>query len=297
MLRRLGYACLSTEHGNLSPRGVILRNASPERLRELIKLNLMNLAALLRFNAARDIRFFRISSDVIPFASHPVNEMAWWREFASELREIAVIIRREDIRVSMHVGPYTVLSSPNSQTLAASIADLEYHVRFLDAVSFDLTHKIIVHGGGVYGDKAASMQRWSENVQRLPVNIRNRLTIENDERLYGSADALALSRDVGIPWVFDVFHHRVFAGENADVLEPFELAAATWSPSDGVPKIHYSSQAKDSRPGAHADYVLSAEFEVFLSLTRDTPDFDCMLEAKAKDCALLDLRRDLHLSA
>jgi UV DNA damage endonuclease len=276
---------------------VILRNALPERLRELIKLNLTNLATLLRLNATRDIRLFRISSDVIPFASHPVNGVPWWREFASELREIAETIRGEDIRVSMHVGPYTVLSSPNGQTLAASVADLEYHARFLDAVSFDVTHKIIVHGGGVYGDKAASMQRWSENVQGLPANIRDRLTVENDERLYGSEDAFALSRTVKIPWVFDVFHHRVFAGENADVIEPLELAAATWSAIDGVPKIHYSSQAEGSRPGAHADYVLSAEFEAFLSLTRDTADFDCMLEAKAKDCALLDLRRDLYLSA
>jgi UV DNA damage endonuclease len=276
---------------------VILRNASPERLRDLIKLNLTNLATLLRLNAARDIRLFRISSDVIPFASHPINDVPWWREFASELWEIAEIIRGEDIRVSMHVGPYTVLSSPNMQTLAASVADLEYHARFLDSVSFDVTHKVIVHGGGVYGDKAASMQRWSENVQRLPLNIRNRLTIENDERLYGSEDALALSRNVGIPWVFDVFHHRVFAGEKEDVRVPLRLAAATWSPMDGVPKIHYSSQAKDSRPGAHADYVLAAEFEAFLSVTGDTADFDCMLEAKAKDCALLDLRRDLRLSA
>ena len=297
MLRRLGYACLSAEHGDLSPRGVILRNATPERLRELIRLNLTNLASLLRRNAARSIRLFRISSDVIPFASHPVNEIPWWREFQSNLGEIAEIIRAEDIRVSMHVGPYTTLSAPNGQTLAASVRDLEYHARFLDEVTSDLSHKIIVHGGGVYGDKAASMERWCENVSSLPVDIRGRLTIENDERLYAVQDALHLALAVKIPLVFDVFHHRVFTGHSADVPTWLEVAARTWHPKDGVPKIHYSSQAEGARPGAHAEYVSSAEFQNFLTITRDGPVFDCMLEAKAKDRALLALRGNLHLAA
>ncbi|MDQ3810484.1 MAG: UV DNA damage repair endonuclease UvsE [Chloroflexota bacterium] len=300
MLRRLGYACLclSLEHG--SPRGTILRNASPERLRGLVELNLATLKRVIIFNVEHGVRLFRISSDVIPFGSHPVNTLSWWADFREPLREIGRMIREHDLRVSMHPGQYTVLSSPDTRILAAARADLVFHTRLLEALEVDTRHKLIIHVGGAYGDKEAALNRWIGAVRELPDNVRARVVVENDERLFGAHHVLRASAAAGTPVVLDVFHHRLYAGPAAERSLPglIRRAAATWDHvRDGVPKLHYSSQAVGQRPGAHAEYVDPDEFARFLMLTPAEVQFDCMLEAKAKDRALFQLRQTLGIAA
>jgi UV DNA damage endonuclease len=300
MLRRLGYACACLSLEDATVRGTILRNASPERLRSLIEVNLDTLGRVLTFNAERGIRLFRISSDVIPFGSHPVNTLAWWHEFRQPLADVADIIRNADMRVSMHPGQYTVLSSPDARIVDAARADLVYHTRLLDALEVDARNKVVIHVGGAYGDKRAALGRWIDNVNALQGGVRQRLVLENDERLFGMDDVLEASVATDVPVVMDVFHHRVHAGQCADESLPTNLrrAFATWrADRDGVPKIHFSTQAPAQRPGAHAEYVDSSEFARFLHVAPNETDFDCMLEAKAKDRALFHLREQLDLIA
>jgi UV DNA damage endonuclease len=300
MLRRLGYACLCLSLEQGSPRGTILRNASPERLRGLIELNLATLKRVIAFNVAHGVRLFRISSDVIPFGSHPVNELRWWAEFREPLQEIGRLIREHDLRVSMHPGQYTVLSAPNARIVEAARADLVFHARLLEALDVDTRHKLVVHVGGAYGDKAAALTRWIGAVGDLPAEVRARLVLENDERLFGADDVLRASAAAGTPVVLDVFHHRVYAGPDAEASLPdvMRRAAATWDRArDGVPKLHYSSQAAGQRPGAHAEYVDASEFARFLRVAPGEIEFDCMLEAKAKERALFQLRETLGIAA
>ena len=300
MLRRLGYACLSLSVEDSSPRGTILRNAAPERLRALIAANLAGLQRVLEFNVESDVRMFRLSSDIVPFGSHPVNGLAWWEEFAEPLADIGGLIRTNDMRVSVHPGQYTVLSSPDRRIVDAARADLVFHARLLDALGLDMRHKIVIHVGGAYSDKAAAFDRWSTEFLRLPDHVRERVILENDERLFGVEDVLMASAATGVPVVLDVLHHRVYAGPDADDALPdlVHTTARTWrSARDGVPKIHYSTQAAGLRPGAHADYVDPAEFARFLALAPDQVEFDCVLEAKAKDHALFRLRAALGITA
>jgi UV DNA damage endonuclease len=300
MLRRLGYACLSRSVEDSSPRGTILRNATRERLRALTAANLAGLQRVLEFNVARGVRMFRLSSDIVPFGSHPVNALEWWDEFAATLTELGALIRSTGMRVSMHPGQYTVLSSPDQRILDAARADLVFHARLLDALGLDMRHKIVLHVGGAYSDKAAALDRWSAAFLRLPQHVRARLILENDERLFGADDVLAASATTGVPVVLDVLHHRVYAGPDADDALPdlMRTTACTWeSARDGVPKIHYSTQATGLRPGAHAEYVDPAEFARFLDLAPDEVEFDCMLEAKAKDLALFRVRDTLGIGA
>jgi UV DNA damage endonuclease len=194
----------------------------------------------------------------------------------------------------MHPGQYTLLSAPDPRVLKTSIRDLEYHARFLDALGLDGSHKLITHGGGLYGDPVAALQRWAAAYARLPENVRRRLVLENDERLYGAEEVVLLAERTGVPVCFDVFHHRVKVGSDADLGVWLARAFATWNPAvDGPPKVHFSSQASDQRPGAHADYVDLGEFQAFLAQAPRTTTFDCMLEAKAKDRAFLRLRDSL----
>jgi UV DNA damage endonuclease len=299
-MRRLGYACLCLSVADSSPRGTILRNATSERLRALIAANLKGLHRVLDFNVARGVSMFRLSSDIVPFGSHPVNAIPWWDEFAMPLAHIGEQIRLSGMRVSMHPGQYTVLSSPSQRIVEAARADLVYHARLLHGLGLDTHHKIVVHVGGAYADKAAALERWSTAVRHLPDCVRARLVLENDERLFGAEDVLAASDTTGVPVVLDVLHHRVYAGPGADDTLPdlMRQAAHTWQAErDGVAKIHYSSQANGLRAGAHAEYVDPVEFSEFLSVAPADIEFDCMLEAKAKDLALFRVRDALGISA
>lgn len=295
-LRRLGYVCLCLSIDGTSPRGARLRNANPDRLRELIAANLDGLETVIRFNAAHAVRLFRISSDVIPFGSHPVNDLPWWDLFGDRLSAIGSLIRDADMRVSMHPGQYTLLSSPDADVTRNAVLDLAYHARLLDTLGLDATHKLVIHVGGAYGNPPAALERWRRNLETLDAAVRERLVVENDERLFGAGDVLRLSESTGVPVVLDVLHERVFAGPAAAATLPDLLRAAfrSWRTSDGVPKIHYATQAEGRRPGAHADYVDTAEFATFLKdFAPIEHTFDCMLEAKAKDLALFKLRHDL----
>ncbi len=292
MLRHLGYVAIALSLDATTNRTCRLRNATPERLRELIAENLNGLGKVLRFNLEQHISLYRISSMVIPFGSHPVNQLRWWEEFEQELSELGRFIRDHQMRVSMHPGQFTVLGSPRKEVVTSAIEEIDWHVRFLDALGVDDSCKVIIHVGGAYGDKPAAMQRFVATANRLPEQQRARLVIENDERTYTAEEVLTISEQTSLPVVFDWLHHRANRGDTTDEADLIARCFATWREQDGVPKIHLSSQVPGGPVGKHADWVDPADLRAFLTFAPDKP-FDCMLEAKRKDQALFKLREDL----
>lgn len=291
---RLGYACINLSLGpsGRTSRTCRLSNATPEHLEELSRRNLMGLTNVLRWNLSHRISVFRISSGIIPLASHPKAQWPWKQRLRREISSVGDLARKHGMRLSMHPGQYTVLNSPREYVVAAAAAELSYHATFLDAMGLTSEHKIVLHVGGVYGDREASMRRFRENFESVPVNVRCRLVLENDERNYGVYDVLNLCDSIGLPMVFDYLHHRAYTGRvpNSAIMK---RALATWSDSDGRPELHYSTQKRQARIGAHADMIDVKDFIRFIDdLPRRTVDI--ILEAKAKDKALLRLRRDLQ---
>lgn len=292
MLRHLGYVAINLTLDDVKFRTCRLANATPDRLRELIASNLTVLQRIIAFNAAQDIHMYRITSEIIPFASHPINDLAWWDEFEPELSTIGALIRNSDMRVSMHPGQYVVLNSPRPDVVANALSDLTWHVRFLDALGVDTSCKVNIHMGGIYGDRDAAIERFIAMVNTLPGAITRRLTIENDDRSYTALDVLRASAGTGLPVVFDWLHHNANREPQTDTDDIIARCFDTWQAADGPPKTHYSTQADGKRPGAHADYIDAEDFVQFLNAAPDLP-FDCMLEAKAKDLALFRLRESL----
>lgn len=296
MLRHLGYVATNYTIGASTARTCRLANATPERLRELIASNLAELERVFAFNAEQCIRLYRMSSQVIPFASHPKNTLDWRDEFAEPLARLKAMASESRLRVSMHPGQYTVLNSPNPAVVAASIAELEAAARLIDAVQDDATGKIILHVGGAYDDRSASLRRFEDVAGRLPEAVRRRLVIENDDTVYSTEEVLSLSDATGLPVVFDWFHHTIKTSSDPDHSRLIARCFASWREADGVPKVHLSSQAEGGRVGHHADYVERADLAAFQEHAPDVP-YDVMLEAKKKDLALLRLRAELTESA
>jgi UV DNA damage endonuclease len=293
LLIRLGYACINTKLTSPN-RTCRLKNATPEKILELASANLAALEPILEWNAAHGIELFRISSDVIPFGSHPVNKVPWWRILKAQFERLGALIRENHMRVSMHPGQFTVLNSPRREVVESSIKELEYHAALLEALGVDRSHKIVIHLGGIYDDKNQSLKRFIANCKALDPMIKHRLVIENDERCYSVADALAASSAIGVPVVFDVFHHSWNPALKEYPLPAIiQLAAKTWRKRDGRVKIHYSNQWRGQSPGTHSKSISVPKFLEFYDRIRNL-EVDIMLEVKDKQESVLKLMRLLR---
>nr|WP_319376760.1 UV DNA damage repair endonuclease UvsE [uncultured Methanoregula sp.] len=280
---RIGYPCINRSIGCSPSSTFRLASYSPDRFEETVEKNLACLLNILRFNRDNGFLFFRISSDMIPFASHPVCTFPWQERFETTLSEIGLFIRKNRFRISMHPDQFVLINTPRHEVFDRSISELRYHAEILDLMELDATAKIQIHVGGIYNDKTASLERFVTNYELLDASIRRRLVIENDEKLYSAADCLTLHERTGIPVLFDVFHHSLKNnGETvSDLLDPIR---ASWSQKDNLPMVDYSSQQAGKRAGAHAEHIDEQNFVAFLFET-GAADFDLMLEIKDKEAS------------
>ena len=283
---KIGYPCINWTIGCKAARTFRLKSYSEERLINAVANNLDCLQKMLAFNVEHDLLFFRITSDLVPFASHPINQFDWQGYFASQFRAIGRFIKTRKIRISMHPDQFTLINSADTAVFKRSVQELRYHAAVLDLMGLDRTAKIQLHVGGVYGNKPASMQRFITRYYELENTIRRRLVIENDDRLYTLNDCLQIHEETGIPVLFDVYHHEVnSSGES--LREAVSLITGTWKQHDGVPMVDYSSRAPGSpRRGKHAETIDLDHFQRFIEETEGL-EFDLMLEIKDKEASAL----------
>jgi UV DNA damage endonuclease len=282
---RIGYPCLNLTIGCKGDHTFRLKSYSEERLVATVESNLACLLDMLEFNVEHDILFFRITSDLVPFASHPICTFDWLGHFRDRFEVMGEYIRRHNIRISMHPDQFTLINSPDQRVFDNSVRELLYHANVLDAMGLNGAAKIQIHVGGVYGDRMAAMARFAHRFETLPEPVRRRLVIENDDRLYGLSDCMKLHSETSVPVLFDALHHRVYnAGET--VAGAFEMFHRTWKPEDGLPMVDYSLQQKGARSGRHVETIDEEAFTAFLAETWPY-DFDIMLEIKDKETSAL----------
>lgn len=284
---KIGYPCINQSLSCRSSRTFRLRSYTDERLLSTLAGNLRCLGEILRYNLDHGILFFRITSDLIPFASHPVCTADWQEAFREEFAAIGANIRGHRMRISMHPDQFIVLNAKDPDVLARSVAELAYHAEVLDLLGLDTTAKIQLHVGGVYGDREESIERFIDRYLNLEEPILRRLVIENDDRRYTARECLQIHAETGIPVIFDTLHHRVLHGDaDETAAEIYPEVAATWGKGDGLPMVDYSTQDPDGRPGKHA---MTIDVDDFLRFTGDIRplDVDIMLEIKDKETSAL----------
>lgn len=289
---RLGYVSLNTTLP--SPNKTFrLANYSDERMIETARENLRALKIILDFNRENNIYLFRITSDLIPFGSHPINTGAWQSELRNEFWQIGEFIKANGMRVSFHPGQYTVLNTPSEKIFEASKADLLYHDKMLEMMGLNFSHRIVVHGGGSYGDKEVATNRLIERIKILPEDVHKRLALENDERVFNAAEIFGVCEKTKVPLVFDVFHHEINPsfGE-LSTREIILLAKNSW-PEGERQKIHYSNQEPNKGKGTHSQAIDLAAFEDFYRLVADL-ELDIMIEVKDKEQSLFKIRSKLE---
>ena len=301
---KIGYPCINNSVAHTSPSTFRLVSYSENRLIQTVRDNLIHLNQILKYNVKNNLLFFRISSDLIPFASHPICKFSWYKFFQSEFKQIGDYIKKHSIRITMHPDQFVILNSPDNKIVENSINELKYHCKVLDTMCLDDTAKVQIHVGGVYGNKLGARDRFiktynnnSKLVDDDNDSIRRRLVIENDDRLYSLKDCLQINQQTGIPIVFDSFHHECYSNEEQTPLLlqiALQKAMSTWkSTKDGLPIVDYSSQDtrnkrdnKSNRKGKHAETIDTTLFRKFLKETEGL-DFDIMLEIKDKEKSAL----------
>jgi UV DNA damage endonuclease len=282
---RLGYPCINRSIGCTANSTFRLASYSRDLLIEKVANNLNCLERILQFNLEHGLFFFRISSDIVPFASHPVCKVDWAKHFSREFLRIGRFIKEDGMRISMHPDQFVLINAIDGEIVKRSIAELAYHARVLDAMKLGTAAKIQIHVGGVYGDKEAAIERFARVYRELPQAIRRRLAVENDDKLFSLADCLIVHKKTGVPIIFDSFHHECL--NNGEPLRmAIEAASNTWKKRDGIPMMDYSSQKRGARKGTHVDHINVPNFKKFLGETRGL-DFDLMLEIKDKEKSAL----------
>jgi UV DNA damage endonuclease len=292
---RLGFAVKVLGGGGLPSHDTRRWQSEPD-----LSVSLERLEAILAYLDDNDIRFYRMATALAPYASHP--DLPRFRDqparCAESLARVGARARELGIRLTSHPGQYTVLNSEDPSVRRVAAVELEVQSELMDGMGLGPESVVVLHVGG----RAGGIDGFERGFELLSDAARARLVVENDDRSFALGDALEVSRRIGRPVVWDLLHHRCHDPQGIPDAEALALALATWP--DGVtPKIHFSSPrtAIEERRGrivlpplrAHADLVDPIAFEAFLEHAAGARDFDVMLEAKAKDLALLRLREQL----
>jgi UV DNA damage endonuclease len=283
---KIGYPCINNQIGCTSNHTFRLASFSEERLFSTVKENLACLKKILEWNVQKNLLFFRIGSQLVPFASHPIcQKVNWQKKFAKEFKEVGDFIKKNKIRISVHPDQFVILNSFKEEVLKNSIMELLYHAEILDLMNLKTDAKIQIHVGGAYGDKKEAIKRFIFNYKKLPSKIKRRLVIENDHRLFSLKDVLEINRQTKVPILFDFFHHQCL-NNGESLKKAFLLAQKTWIKKDGIIMTDYSNQEMGAILGKHSQTLNLQEFKKFLKEMKNF-DFDIMFEIKDKEKSAL----------
>jgi UV DNA damage endonuclease len=300
----LGYACINMSLSYPDQRGVerITTNRSMikrtfkqkgvQYASQLALQNVKDLYKILQWNEQHSIKFYRLSSDIFPWASnYNIEDLPDYASILHWCTKSGDYAKTHGHRLTSHPGPFNKLTSPRDSVVQNTITDLEIHGKLFDMLGLDRSPwaKINIHVGAHYNNKPMAVDNFCRNFERLSPAVQSRLTVENDDKasLYSTRE---LYNDVytriGIPIVHDLHHHLFCTGDltNADALA---LAVKTWG--DIKPVVHYSQSRSQEyndpkiRANAHSDSYWTAV---------DTygHDVDVMLESKHKELALFKMR-------
>jgi UV DNA damage endonuclease len=260
-------------------------------LSEICRHNAEALGQALEFCHLNGIGDFRINSQILPLKTHPgvgyaISDLPDAEHIVSTFKKWGHFCHQHHIRTTFHPDQFILLSSPKKEVTERSIADLIYQAEVAGWLGADV---INIHGGGAYGDKTGSLRRLALQIRKLPAEVRTRLTLENDDRVYTPSDLLPVCRDTDVPLVYDVHHHRCLP-DGLGVEDTTEQAWTTWNRE---PLFHISTPLngwEKGNPRPHHDHIDINDFPLAW-LERD---LTIEVEAKAKELAVLKLKAGIE---
>lgn len=295
---RLGYVALSKALENITTSSLVTytnyvnKNYTVDKLINITENNLNSLKELMIYNVKNNYHFYRLTSKLVPLATHDKVDFDYITPLIDIYEEIGKIINDNKIRVDTHPDQYAVLNSMDKKIVTNTFQILEYHYKVLNALNIK-NPIIILHVGSSTCGKKASITRFINNFNKLPEYIKKCIAVENDDKVYNIKDVLSLCKKLNIPMVLD-YHHYICNNEGEKLENYIEKIMDTWKEIN--PKFHFSTPKSKLKKEfrSHHDYINSDDFIKFINILKPyNKDVDIMLEAKAKDDAISRLVREL----
>lgn len=290
---RLGYACISNIIETTSSKTTTLTyykkldtKTKEEKIDTIINNNLDNLNNIIKYNIKNNIHFFRITAKLIPLMDIVNIDL---NKYKDKFIKIGKLINKYNMRVDVHVDEYCVLNSVNEIVVLNSIKILNNLKMTMDM--FDIQYNIIMHIGSKAKGIKDSIKRFKNNFNLLDNDLKNKIILENDDKIYNVYQTLKLCEDLKIPMCLD-YHHHICNKCTKDIKYYLPRIYKTYK--NIVPKMHYSSPKSKKEKRSHNEYIYSEEFINFIDILKEyNIDTDIMLEAKGKDLALVKLVYEL----
>lgn len=268
-----------------------------ERLNKLKMVTLSNLEALkkiLKYNIEKDIHFYRMTSALIPLATHPeVKNWDFKKYFKKEFEEIGEIIKKSNMRVDVHPDQFNVINSNREDVVEATKRNLKHFCEIFELMKYE-DYKLVLHVGGATGGKDTALERFKNNIEDFDERIRKKIILENDDKTYTMKETLELCEELKIPMVLDVHHHN--CNNNGEVIDDYlKRIFYTWTSENLPPKVHFSSPKYGIKDRKHHEYINIEEMIKFINTAKLLEEnFDIMIEAKMKDLAMFKVLSELR---
>lgn len=255
-------------------------------LKNIYTDNLSRLDKAIDFCQQHSIQLYRVPSGLFPLSDWEDEIGATvLAEIGDKLARVGKKAQESGIRIVIHPDQFVVLSSDSEQVLANSIKILTGHAQLFDLLGLPRSPWALMN---IHGGKSQRIDRLVQVISKLPDNIRNRLTFENDEYAYSSKEILEVCKRSGVPMVFDAHHHICREGletyENPSVVETFYAARETWQ-NPAWQLVHISNGQNSFSDRQHSDYITDMP-----SVYRQAPWIE--IEAKAKEEAIARLEAE-----
>jgi UV DNA damage endonuclease len=258
--------------------------AQKETLRALYQENINRLNKAIEFCTSNDINLYRLTSGLFPFSDEPFGAEIL-EEFRAQLSETGKKAIEKNLRLVIHPDQFVVLSSDSPQVIANSVKILKMHARTLDLLEQPRSEWATMN---IHGGKGDRLDKLVESIEKLPDEIRSRISFENDEHAYSSAQILEVCRRAQVPFVFDAHHHicreKLDDYNHPSVAETFWAARETWKNPDWQ-LVHISNGREKFQDRAHSDLIFTMP-DVF----RYAPWIE--VEAKHKELAIAKLQNE-----
>ena len=259
-------------------------NERESGLREIYLHNLQRLHDALTFCQNNHIRLYRLPSGVFPLSDMEDQIGAKiLEEITDDLGQIGVRAQSLNIRMVLHPDQFVVLSSDSAEVVKNSIKILEDHAHIFDLLGLPRSPWSLMN---IHGGKSQRSEQLIKVIANLPENIKNRITLENDEYAYSAEEIFAVCQQAKIPMVFDAHHH--ICHENLDsyddpsVTAMFNAARETWENPEWQ-LVHISNGEQAFKDRKHSNLITDMP-----SIYRQAPWIE--VEAKQKEAAIAHLR-------
>lgn len=262
------------------------------KLKQVTSSNISALKDILEYNTRNNIHFYRMTSSLVPLATHPEVNWNYRTFFKRNFQIIGEHLKSNKIRVDTHPDQFNVINSVSPEVVENTKNNLWFHTNLFEDLNYPLG-KMVLHVGSGAGGKEKSLERFKENFTNYPKEITSKIILENDDKTFTAKETLKLCKELGIPMVLDA-HHHLCNNDGEDIKSLLGEIFHTWKNENLPPKLHFSSPKETPTDRRHADFINPDEFISFLELCRDfNTDIDIMIEAKMKDSALFDLVKSI----